>query len=620
MSERFGRRARLWWGGVAVLALLLTTAVPGSAAPSSPEKIYKLAVTSPSPNEAAANSPNQIFDVRLTNITDGNSNFNSFVLTAPNGFIVTGASVLGTPESSNANTGACASWSSGSTCGATTLPTATNVVWAQSLDPVKSSKSVANQQFVTIRVTVTTPVINGCSAPATTEWGDPSAGTTVYTGSNLSGDTFRQAQRANASTTLTANCSLKWDQKPSDGVVGTAVSPDPRLKVVDANGNTVTAATGTASIQIVSGPTNAALSWGTNSSPVAFSNGVATFTNFQGTKGGVYVVKGTSTGYGQTNTTTDPASFTLNAVDSSISGKVWRDHNNDGSIATDGSEDGQGGWIIKAFNASGDEVGTATSSPVDATLGNYSIGSLPSGATYTVCEFAPLDLPPYEYRGWLQSKPGSSTPSLCAGFSASAPDGFEVLPNGYSVTIPGPGTNTVADRDFGNVRTIEIPGNTITVECDALPSDPFTFTVGNGTTEPVGEVTISQAGCKPGVYVFESYIDGNGDQVVDFHPTFDPTGDIRQITQTFTWVGATDKTQSVKKLYYDDFVAGVPEREMLFCKVNADGSYKDMPDPVGDDTKPHTTCLMQTVEKATPGGSLRTDTTITLVDGKTRFA
>ncbi len=274
----------------------------------------------------------------------------------------------------------------------------------------------------------------------------------------------------------------------------------------------------------------------------------------------------------------------------------------------DDDEAGLGGWLIKAYDGSGAVAGTATT----AANGNYTISGLTAGTSYTVCEFSPAEESGFEYRGWIQSVPSANT--LCDGKTSGDANFEDAEPNGYSVSIAGPSGEAITGKDFFNVRTITIPGTgTIEVTCDI--DGPTTYTVGDGINEPYAEVTVKPGECKPGEYVFESWISG-GEQTVAFYPTFPKTNVLVPIEQNFRWVIDGDKSQS--NLFYDDDVPGVGERKMLFCQVDNQGNYSGMPDPVAPDTDPHTTCLLNTTEEATSTGVYREDTTITLVDGTVR--
>jgi hypothetical protein len=178
-------------------------------------------------------------------------------------------------------------------------------------------------------------------------------------------------------------------------------------------------------------------------------------------------------------------------------------------------------------------------------------------------------------------------------------------PNGYTVTLTTAGAT---DIDFFNVRTI-------TVTCT---SQPQTFTVGDGTIDPIATVKFGASpDCKPGEYVFETWVAGD-EQFVSFYPAFD-TSSLPKVPliEDITWVINGDWTQQT--LYYDDFVAGVPERPMLFCEVDENGDFVDFPDPVAPDTYLHTSCLLGTDEDPTETGVLRIDTIYTKVDGNYRI-
>ena len=290
-----------------------------------------------------------------------------------------------------------------------------------------------------------------------------------------------------------------------------------------------------------------------------------------------------------------PIKTTIERVcDSSISGQVWRDHDNDATKDSD-TEGGQSGWTVVAFDS-----GTAVKNTTSASDGTYTLSGLEGGKTYKICEFAPASSP--SYLGWIQSAP-TTTP--CSGLTFG---GVNAEPNGYSVALAS-GTSTVTGKDFLNVQTIVVPGDTITVTCDEEdPTWPTggVFTVGNGTTEPYATVTLDPPNCKPGEYVFESWVDANGDQQVALYPTFPPTDNLIPITQDVDWVITSDKTQST--LFYDD---GAGTTEAKFCIVDENtGEFVDMP------TASDTTCIMHTTEDATPSGVDRHDTIVTLVDGK----
>jgi hypothetical protein len=299
-----------------------------------------------------------------------------------------------------------------------------------------------------------------------------------------------------------------------------------------------------------------------------------------------------------------PYSNLETTIGCAISGQKWRDHDKDGS--RDADERALGGWTIKAFEGT-----TLKGSAVTATDGTYTIGLEGGGKTYTVCEFPPAEGAGFEYRGWIQSVPGPNT--LCAGFTGAEP-------NGYTVAL---GTADSTGNDFFNVRTITIPEDPSTptiIDCDDLPPGNV-FTVGDGINDPFGKITVDPNDCKPGEYVFETWVSGD-EQFAAFYPTFETT-DTMALIEDLEWVINGDRTQQT--LFYDDRVeipGGedlVPEREMLFCEVDANGDFAAFPDPVPPDTYDHTSCILQTSEVPTQTGVRRVDTVYTEVDGNYRI-
>ena len=311
---RIKTKHRVWLGSLAILTLLAFTAVPVIAASSNTTKIYGVAVTPadssdslttpPHPNSFGfAGSAGQVFKVKFSNLTPGNSSFNSFKFNAPADFVVTDAAVLGQGAgSTDPNLSAIVSWETGCHIGPSstatpcpTSPTDSNVVFVQFLDPVSSTKAV--HEFVTIAVTVTTPALaSDCSGTDST-WASaptPTSGpTVVYTGSNLSGDTFAQqsAYTTGTTTTLVGCLSLAWGQVPVNGLKSQDITPSPTVEVVDANNNIVTAATGTVTISIDgTSPSGATLTGNT----ATLSSGVATFLHLRGDKSGNYTVQASS--------------------------------------------------------------------------------------------------------------------------------------------------------------------------------------------------------------------------------------------------------------------------------------------------------------------------------------
>ena len=255
-------RRKLIFATLAVGIVLAATALPGLAAKPQPEKIFKIDIT---PTSAPAGA-SATFTAKFTNITPGNSNFNSVQLTAPAGSTVSGVVVTG----SNTNASAQVSIDG-------------RVVTVTGLDPVKSN------QFVQLAVTLTTPSATGCTG-VTGSWTAE-----AWTGSNTSGNTFRLAQSSGLSTNFTVSCTLRFVQggAPTGAVEDTAITGTDggAVRVELLNGTSRdTSFSGSVSIVVVT-PSGATLNGTTTTNAV---NGVATFSNLSISSAGEYTLKATS--------------------------------------------------------------------------------------------------------------------------------------------------------------------------------------------------------------------------------------------------------------------------------------------------------------------------------------
>ena len=266
--------------GLIVGAVALTaTALPGFAAKPTPEKIFRLDIT---PTTAVGGS-STTFNAKFTNITPGNSSFNSLTLTAPAGFTITALSIAPMPTSSNPNASAITSFS-----GQTATVTA--------LDPVKSN------QFVTVSATTDVP-------PATDCGGSSGTWTAItWTGSNTAGNTFRMAQSSGLTTTITVACELRFvdGQNPGNASVGAVIpgasggsvqvelvkgaAPDPDFD-------------GDVTLLQTSGP-SATLSGATATA----TDGVATFSTLKLDTAGTYTLKARAAGVADSD---DSPEFTI---------------------------------------------------------------------------------------------------------------------------------------------------------------------------------------------------------------------------------------------------------------------------------------------------------------------
>ena len=194
---------------------------------------------------------------------DGNSNWNSFKLTAPSQLLITGADL---PVCSGVQTTAPGTFFS-----PTYTPTGVSTIGVQGIPPVKPQKSCVMTIYVKINPALAT------SSCGTSDSGTWSA--TVYTGSNLSGQTFSNVGTPlNPKTGYTIGC-LSLNQ-PKDAVTkavitDTAFTPTvipPTVNPIAVTLNPVPAA-GTA----VTLSNDCGLSFGTTSSATTNASGVATF-------------------------------------------------------------------------------------------------------------------------------------------------------------------------------------------------------------------------------------------------------------------------------------------------------------------------------------------------------
>ena len=242
----------------------------------------------------------------------------------------------------------------------------------------------------------------------------------------------------------------------------------------------------------------------------------------------------------------NPTTSIVKACVASISGQVWRDHDQDGQkdpASEAGQAVGAGGFNVAAY-VSGAAAGTVTY----GSNGHYTINGLQAGQAYTVCETAPSENP--GYLGWTQETPTDPDfPSTVASTTTCSVSGTE--PTGYSVTPP-PSAPDVTGVDFFNVRTIAVTA------CNAI------YSVG-GNGDPASSVTMP-ADCKLGTYVFESWVNGDGTQETDFYPVSVSGTGTKQITQQIDWA-LTSKAQST--LQYDDDPSNAPGfQPVLFCNVD----------------------------------------------------
>ena len=194
MSGGTRRRSRMLMGALFAATLIAVSVLPSLSVSAAAEKIYDLNVT---PSSAIAGSSVDFF-VKITNRTPGNSNANSFTITAPSGFVVTAASIS---TATNPNPTVDVDVVSPST------------VTVTGIDPIK------RDQFVEVKVRATTPSIAPDCSEAQPPWT-----ATVHTGTSLNGSTFALNNPGAAQVTTLLSClTLAFVDgfAPADGAVGT---------------------------------------------------------------------------------------------------------------------------------------------------------------------------------------------------------------------------------------------------------------------------------------------------------------------------------------------------------------------------------------------------------------
>jgi hypothetical protein len=290
-----------------------------------------------------------------------------------------------------------------------------------------------------------------------------------------------------------------------------------------------------------------------------------------------------------------PITTTIQRVcNASIAGQVWRDHNQNGAKdpANESAQAvGTGGFIVSAYDGT-----TAAGTVTYPSAGHYKISNLEAGHTYTVCETAPAETP--AYLGWYQKAPTDSDFPAASVATTTTCTAAGTESGGYAVTPPVSSPD-VTGVDFFNVRTIDV------TQCDT------SYQVGGGD-DPLSTVTMA-ADCKLGTYVFESFVNTDKTQETDFYPISVSGEGTKQITQDIDWA-LTNKQQSTL-LYDDNPNDSTGFQPVLFCNVDGSGNFVSMPT---DEQPGATTCLMSTTETPTDTGVARSDTIISLVDGKLR--
>jgi hypothetical protein len=273
----------------------------------------------------------------------------------------------------------------------------------------------------------------------------------------------------------------------------------------------------------------------------------------------------------------------------SISGTVYNDLNGDGTqTASAPAEPGQGGWTVRAYNASGIEVASDTTNA----NGAYSFANLPLGQTYTICEERPN--PDSWGGGWIQTEP-TTTPAnpACRTGDGEEPTGWQVL------------LNESATKNFGNQATV-------TPSC----SEPFSGLAFGGTVEYEAQLELKDGECKDDDLVMFTYKDGD-DLFATLHPVTEPNvPDFFRVVEHITWEGVASASdpyaQNPVTLWYDDIapydgvdtpgIAGNDGKwTMKLCKQDPrTGDFTLDPDIDDADILPtgETTCMILSTDLA----------------------
>lgn len=235
---------RLLAGIVGASLIIGLTAMPLSAA-RNPEKIFGVAisVTDPAPSTPGNEAPSgsiATFRATITNLTKGNSSYNSFEIGLPNGF---------TPVTSYAPT--IVASDPAQTSATISVGWAASSVTVSGLDPVRQDK------WVTVEFKATVKTISGCTDQPSDPWP-----LHVWTGSDLSGSEFALTPPLPLPTTLiTVSCGIEFETQPQDAVQGQVITGtdfDPtagKVTVIIKNGGAIdtTVNSGSVTLSVLAG-------------------------------------------------------------------------------------------------------------------------------------------------------------------------------------------------------------------------------------------------------------------------------------------------------------------------------------------------------------------------------
>jgi hypothetical protein len=191
-------KRRMMIGAIGLVMAVGATLLTGTFASAAPEKVYDLNIA---PASVQAGQTGVQLKATFRNATpSGNSSFNSLSLTAPSGFTITAASGIANEVVAPG----------GGSVSATNIP------------PVKPGAKYE------LNLTVTAPAATDCTSTAS--WAGPQGqGVAVWTGSSLSGETFRFLPLGSSvTTTITAasECVLRFvsGRSPADALKNTTIT------------------------------------------------------------------------------------------------------------------------------------------------------------------------------------------------------------------------------------------------------------------------------------------------------------------------------------------------------------------------------------------------------------
>ena len=400
---------------IALLAALAIVALslPGWAA-NPTTKIYGISVT---PTSGVASGTSVVFTVTLTNVSPGNSNFNSFQLsspTNPGAFVITQA-VLG---SGNSNPNASAA-----------IQRTSSSVSVTGLDPVKPN------QKVVLSVTATTPAVSGCDPVAFGTWI-----ANVWTGSSLSGDQFAKNTSSGTTGTLTLACSSVDVSTYEDANVN-HVKDTTEYNV---GGFTIDLKQGSAVVTTTTATTGTVGTVGT-ASFASVAPGV--YDVCERSRSGWTITdpataRGTAACTSVTVPTAGPVVFG-NAADATITVTKYEDPNFNG--VPDTGEGVLPGWKFQLKDGVGAAIGTEQSTDANGQI----MYTVPAGNAYSVCETDPRSDP--SGAPWVNTSPGGNR---CTGVLASS------VGSGASVGLTFSNAQGTLGCDAGNNTDTKAGGGT----------------------------------------------------------------------------------------------------------------------------------------------------------------